>query len=67
VKTITLQLYFDNNNIKINFINIYNVYNSSINSYNKIINKNNLLAIKLTLRMQDRNIIIRNFNLYYFF
>jgi len=67
VKTITLQLYFDNNNIKNNFINIYNVYNSSINSYNKIINKNNLLAIKLTLRMQDRNIIIRNFNLYYFF
>jgi hypothetical protein len=67
VKTITLQLYFDNNNIKNNFINIYNVYNSSINSYNKIIDKNNLLAIKLTLRMQDRNIIIRNFNLYYFF
>jgi len=67
VKTITLQLYFDNNNIKNNFINIYNVYNSSINSYNKIIDKNNLLAIKLTLRMQDRNIIIRNLNLYYFF
>jgi len=37
------------------------------NNYNKIIDKNNLLIIKLTLRMQNKSVIIRNFNLHYFF
>jgi len=38
----------------------------SLNNYNKIIDKNNLLAIKLTLRMQDKSIIVKKINLHYF-
>ncbi len=61
-----LQLCFNNNSIKYNFINVYNVYNSLLNNYNKIINKNNFLAIKLTLRIQDESIIVKKFNFNFF-
>jgi hypothetical protein len=46
-----LQLYSNNNNTKYNFVNIYNIYNLFLNSYNKIIDKSNLLTIELTLRI----------------
>jgi transposase-like protein len=61
-----MQLRFKNNIIKQNLVNVYNVYNLSLNNYNNIINKNNLNAIKQILRMQNKSIIIRNFNLHYF-
>jgi len=61
-----MQLCIKDNIIKYNFVNVYNVYNLFFNNYNNIINKDNLNAIEQTLRIQDENIIIRNFNLYYF-
>jgi hypothetical protein len=61
-----MQLCFKNNIIEQNFINIYNIYNLSLDSYNNIINKNNLNAIKQALRMQNKSVIIKDFNLHYF-
>jgi hypothetical protein len=61
-----MQLCFKNNIIEQNFINVYKVYNLSLNNYNNIINKNNLNEIKQTLRIQDKSIIIKDFNLHYF-
>ncbi len=62
-----MQLRFESNIIKQNLVNVYNVYNLSLNNYNDIINKDNLNAIEQTLRMQDENVIIKDFNLHYFF
>ncbi len=61
-----MQLCFKNNIIEQNLINVYNVYNLSLDNYNNIINKDNLDAIKQALRMQNKSIIIKNFNLHYF-
>jgi hypothetical protein len=60
-----LQLYFNNNNTRYNLVDIYNVYNLFSNNYNKIIDKSNLLTIKLTLRIQDKSIIVRIY-IYFF-
>ena len=46
-------------------INIYNIYNFLSISHNKILKKKSFFALKQTLRMQNRNIIMNNFNLYY--
>jgi hypothetical protein len=54
-----LQLCLNNNDTRYNFINVYNVYNLFLNNYNKIIDKSNLLTIKLILRMQDKSVIIK--------
>ena len=48
-----------------NSMNIYNVYNFSLTNHNKILKKENFLMLKQTLRMQDKNVIINNFNLHY--
>ncbi len=61
-----MQLHFMNDIIKQNLVNVYNVYNLSLDNYNNIINKNNFDAIEQTLGMQNENVIIRNFNLHYF-
>jgi hypothetical protein len=62
-----MQLYFKNNIIEQNLINVYNVYNLFFNNYNNVINRDNLNnIIEQTLRMQSKSIIIKNFNLYYF-
>jgi hypothetical protein len=61
-----MQLHFENNIIEQNLINVYNVYNLFLNNYNNIINKDSFDAIEQTLRIQNKNIIIRNFNLHYF-
>jgi hypothetical protein len=61
-----MQLYLKDNIIKQTFVNIYNIYNLSFNNYNNIINKDNLDAIEQVLRMQNKNIIIKNFNLHCF-
>jgi len=60
-----LQLCLNNNDTRYNFINVYNVYNLFLNNYNKIIDKSNLLTIKLILRMQDKSVIIKK-KLHYF-
>jgi len=62
-----MQLYFKNNIIEQNLINVYKVYNLFFNNYNNVINRDNLNnIIEQTLRMQSKSIIIKNFNLYYF-
>ena len=50
----------------LNSMNIYDIYNFSSINYNEILKKENLFALKQTLRMQDENVIINNFNLHYF-
>ena len=47
-------------------MNIHDVYNSSSVSYNEILKKENLFALKQTLRMQNKNVIINDFNLHHF-
>ncbi len=44
-----MQLYLKDNITKQNLINIYSVYNLSLNSYNNIANRDNLNAIKKIL------------------
>ncbi len=61
-----MQLQLRNNIIKQEFINIYKVYNLIFNSYNNIINRDNLNTIKRALDIQEKSVIIDNFNLYYF-
>jgi hypothetical protein len=61
-----MQLRFENNIIEQNLVNIYNVYNLFFDNYNNIINKDSLNAMKQTLRIQNKNVIIKNFNLHYF-
>jgi len=61
-----MQLGFENNIIEQNLVNIYNVYNLFFDNYNNIINKDSLNAMKQTLRIQNKNVIIKNFNLHYF-
>ena len=47
-------------------MNIHDVYNPSSINYNEISKKENFFALKQTLRMQNENVIINNFNLHYF-
>ena len=47
-------------------MNIHDVYNLSSVNHNKILKKENFFALKQTLRMQNKNIIINNFNLHHF-
>jgi len=61
-----MQLGFENNIIEQNLVNIYNVYSLFFDNYNNIINKDSLNAMKQTLRIQNKNVIIKNFNLHYF-
>ncbi len=61
-----MQLYLKNNIIEQNLVNVYNVYNLFFNSYNNIINKDNLNAIEQVLCIQSKSIIIKDFNSYYF-
>ena len=53
-------------NIKINSMNIYEVYNLSSINHNKILLKKSFFDLKQALRMQNKNIVINNFNLHYF-
>ncbi len=46
-----MQLCFESNIIEQNHINVYNVYNLSLNNYNNIINKDNLNTIEQALRI----------------
>ena len=46
-------------------MNIHDVYNSSSTSHNEISEKENLFALKQTLRMQNKNVIINDFNLHH--
>ena len=43
-------------------INIYDIYNFLSINHNKISKKENFFTIKQTLRMQNENVIINNFN-----
>ncbi len=61
-----MQLRLKDNVAKYKIINIYKVYNLFFNNYNNVINRDNLNTIQRTLKMQKKNIIINNFNLYYF-
>ena len=61
-----MQLRLKDNVAKYKIINIYKVYNLFFDNYNNIINRDNLNTIQRTLKMQKKNIIINNFNLYYF-
>ena len=47
------------------WMNIHDVYNFSSINYNKILKKKKFFALKQALRMQNENIIMNNFNLYY--
>ena len=47
-------------------MNIYDVYNSSLINHNKVLKKENSFALKQTLRMQNENVIVNNYNLYHF-
>ena len=49
-----------------NSMNIHDVYNLSSINHNEILKKENFLALKQTLRMQNKNFIINDFNLHYF-
>ena len=46
-------------------MNIHNIYNLSSTNYNKILKKENFFTLKQTLRMQNENVIINNFNLHH--
>jgi hypothetical protein len=46
-----MQLCFKNNIIEQNLINVYNVYNLSLDNYNNIINRDNFDAIEQILCM----------------
>ena len=46
-------------------MNIHDVYNSSSINYNEISEKENFFMLKQTLRMQNENVIINNFNLHH--
>ena len=47
-------------------MNIHNVYNLSSTNYNEISKKESFFALKQTLRMQDKNVIVNDFNLHHF-
>ena len=47
-------------------MNIHNVYNFPSINHNKILKKENFFALKQTLRIQNENVIINDFNLHYF-
>ena len=47
-------------------MNIHDVYNFSSINHNEISKKENFFALKQTLRMQNKNVIINNFNLHHF-
>ncbi len=61
-----MQLCLKSDIIKQNFINVHNIYNLFFDNYNDIINRDSLNAIKQKLRMQNKNVIIKKFNLHYF-
>ena len=46
-------------------MNIYDIYNFLSINHNKISKKKNFFALKQTLRMQNENVIINNFNLHH--
>ena len=48
-------------------MNILKVYNSSSINHNKVLSKKSFFIIKQAMRMQNKNVVINNFNLYYFF
>ena len=47
-------------------MNIHDIYNLSSINHNKILKKESFFALKQTLRMQNENVIINNFNLHHF-
>ena len=47
-------------------MNIHDIYNSSSINHNEISKKENFFTLKQTLRMQNENVIINNFNLHHF-
>ena len=51
---------------KICSINIHKMYNFLLINYNEISLKENLFILKQTLRMLNKNVIVNDFNLYYF-
>ena len=47
-------------------MNIHDIYNFSLINLNEILKKENFFSLKQTLRMQNENIIINDFNLHHF-
>ena len=47
-------------------MNIYNIYNFSSINHNEISEKESFLALKQALRMQNKNVVMNNFNLHHF-
>ena len=52
-------------NARMNLMNIHDVYNFSLTNHNKISKKENFFVLKQTLRMQNKSVIINNFNLHH--
>ena len=47
-------------------MNIYNIYNLSSVNHNEILKKESFFALKQTMYMQNKNVIINDFNLHHF-
>ena len=47
-------------------MNVHEVYNFSSINHNDVSKKKSFFALKQTLRMQDENVIINDFNLHHF-
>ena len=47
-------------------LNVYDEYNFSSINHNEILKKESFFVLKQTLRMQNKNIIINEFNLHHF-
>ena len=55
------------NSMNVSYLmNIHDVYNPPSINHNEILKKKNFFALKQTLRMQNENVIINNFNLHHF-
>lgn len=65
VGTITMQLRPRNDTTKQESINVYGVYNPSPNSHNDVVNRGSLDAIERALDMQEKSVIVGDFNLHY--
>ena len=51
-------------NVKL--MNVHEVYNSFSVNHNEVLQRKNFFVLKQTVRMQNKNIIIKNFNLHHF-
>ena len=49
----------------LNSMNIHDMYNFSSINYNEILKKENLFTLKQTLHMQNKNVIMNDFDLHH--